>query len=136
MAKLEGLAHVGVFIADIERSKQFYAEILDFELIYECTLDDKNGPVKLAFLRNGNLTLELVQFADFRQKADGTVDHFAIAAEDIEKVCEALIDRGIAFETKEIGYASNVFANGCKGIFFRGPDNERIEIVEILTAAG
>lgn len=33
MAKMEGLAHIGVFITDIERSKKFYEDVLDFETI-------------------------------------------------------------------------------------------------------
>jgi lactoylglutathione lyase len=132
MPKLEGLAHVGIFVSNINRSKGFYSEQLDFKCFSECVLDDPNGPIKLAFLRSGNLTLELVEFSKPEQRTPGTVDHFAIASEDIEAVCEMLKKRGIVFETKEIGHASNVLSNGCKGIFFRGPDNERIEIVEEL----
>jgi lactoylglutathione lyase len=132
MAKLEGLAHVGIFVSNINRSKKFYSEILNFQCFSECVLDDPKDRIKLAFLKSGNLTLELVEFSNPEQRTAGTVDHFAIASEDIEAVCEMLRGRGIVFETKEVGYASNVLANGCKGIFFRGPDNERIEIVEEL----
>jgi lactoylglutathione lyase len=130
MVKLKDIAHIGIYTSDINRSVQFYTGILDFEKFSECVLEENGGPVKLAFLRNGNLTLELIEFARPFHRGDGLIDHFAIASEGIEAVCEKLKSRGIVFETKEIGYAANVLENGCKGIFFRGPDDERIEIVE------
>ena len=119
MGSLQGLAHVGIYTANIKKSSLFYTDMLGFELFDECTLDDKDGKITLVFLRSGTLI-------------DGLVDHFAIACHDIESVRENLRAKGIVFETEQIGYAANVLENGCKGIFFRGPDNERIEIVEVL----
>jgi lactoylglutathione lyase len=133
MAKLGGLAHIGVYTSNIDRSIQFYTGILDFEQFSESVVVENNSPVKLAFLCNGNLILELIEFAKPFHRGDGTIDHFAIASEDIETICERLKTKGIVFETQEIGYAANVLENGCKGIFFRGPDNERIEIVEPIS---
>ncbi|MDR0402778.1 MAG: VOC family protein [Treponema sp.] len=130
MAKLGDLAHIGVYVSNTHRSVQFYTNVLGFERFSECELEENGNPVKLAFLRNGNLILELIEFAKPIHRGDGIVDHFAITSEDIETICENLKSKGIVFETKEIGYAANVLENGCKGIFFRGPDNERIEIVE------
>jgi lactoylglutathione lyase len=132
MAKLEGLAHVGIYVSNLKESARFYSETLNFVLFNECALENNDGKVKLGFLRSGNLVLELIELEKPPFRCDGLVDHFAIASEDIETVCEKLRDQGIVFETEEIAYAPNVLGNGCKGIFFRGPDNERIEIVEIL----
>ena len=133
MAKLEGLAHIGLFITDIEKSKQFYGEMLGFETIFECTSDEPDGTVtKVAFVKNGDLTLELVQFANPRERTDGWVDHIALKVEDIEAVRDMLLERGIKFETDEITIAPHVFPNGSKWILFRGPDNEHLEITEIL----
>ena len=54
MAKMEGLAHIGVFITDIERSKKFYEDVLDFETIWECGVEEKDGTVtNVAFVKNG-----------------------------------------------------------------------------------
>lgn len=132
MGSLQGLAHVGIYTADIKKSSLFYTDMLGFELFDECTLDDKDGKITLVFLRSGTLILELIEFEKPLYRGDGLVDHFAIACHDIESVRENLRAKGIVFETEQIGYASNVLENGCKGIFFRGPDTERIEIVEVL----
>jgi len=130
--KLEGLAHIGLFIADIEVSKKFYTEMLDFKLIEEAVLDDPGGAIKMAFVQNGNLVIELVQFPKTPEKSDGPVDHIALKVENIECVRELLEKRGIVFEEKEITLAPGVFPKGSKWILFRGPDGEHLELNERL----
>ena len=88
--KMSGLAHVGLFIKDVEVSKKFYTEVLGFETIEEVVTPGEDGDTKVAFVKNGNLVLELVQFPKFNPVKDGLVDHFAIAVEDIEACKKAL----------------------------------------------
>lgn len=131
-AKICGLAHIGLFITDIERTKAFYKDILEFDNIYECQSKEADGSItKICFMRNGDLTLELVQFEKPTQKVDGWVDHIALKVQNIEATKELLESRGIEFEEKEITYAPHVFPNGDKWILFRGPDGEHLEINEI-----
>ncbi len=133
MAKMEGLAHVGLFISDLEKSKEFYTSVLEFKVIEECSLEEADGrEIKIAFVQNGNLVIELVQFPDKKERGDGLFDHVALYVEDIETVRDTLASRGVEFETKEITYASNVFPKGSRWILFRGPDNEHLEITEKL----
>jgi lactoylglutathione lyase len=127
---LEGLAHVGIFISDIEVSKKFYTEKLDFKVIQETSLSSPEGAIKIVFVQNGNLVIELVQFPVATKKADGWVDHIAIKTKNIEAAREELEKRGIVFEDKEITYAANVGKNGDKWIMFRGPDGEHLELNE------
>ena len=35
---IHGLAHVGVFVSDLERSKRFYRDVLGFEITWELSL--------------------------------------------------------------------------------------------------
>ena len=133
MAKINGLAHIGLFITDIEKSKKFYGDVLEFETVYECALDEPDGTAtKIAFMKNGDLTIELVQVAKPAKRADGWVDHIALKVEDIEAVRDTLLSRGVKFETDDITFASSVFPNGSKWILFRGPDNEHLEITEVM----
>jgi lactoylglutathione lyase len=130
--KLEGLAHIGLFVADIEVSKKFYTEMLDFNVIEETSLDGPDGVIKIAFVQNGNLVIEIVQFPKTDKKSDGPVDHIALRVENIECVRDLLLERGLAFEEKEITHAPGVFSNGSKWILFRGPDGEHLELNERL----
>lgn len=133
MAKLRGLAHVGLFVADLPRSIEFYNNMLDFETINECALDEADGTTtKIAFVKNGDLTIELIQKENPDTLTDGKFDHIAMAVEDIAAVRDMLAGRGIEFETEEIAHAPNVMPNGAKWILFRGPDNEHLEINEVL----
>lgn len=128
MVKMEGLAHVGLFIKDLERTVKFYEEILDFETIERTQVED----MKIAFLKNGNLIIEVVQPSTPPERGDGWFDHIAFKCTNIEGVREKLLAKGIEFEDKEIYHAPQVFPNGAKWILFRGPDNEHLELNEVL----
>jgi len=130
--QMEGLAHIGVFISDIEVSKKFYTEVLDFKVMENTTLSSPEGVIKIAFVKNGDLILELVQFPNAVKKGDGVVDHFAFKTKNIEGVRANLEKRGIVFEEKEITHAPGVGKNGSKWILFRGPDGEHLELNEQL----
>lgn len=133
MAKLEGLAHIGLFVADLQASKNFYEDILDFKTIWECSVNEANGTVTdVAFVQNGCLTLELVRLQNLQDRPDGKVDHIAMKVEDIESVKRTLLEKGVVFETEEVVYCKDVFENGSKWILFRGPDNERLELTEVM----
>jgi len=133
MAKMEGIAHVGVFITDLDRSREFYEDILDFKTIYECSLKEQDGTTtNIAFVKNGNLVLELVQTANPQKRTDGWIDHVALAVEDIESIQKLLEQRGVEFETDAPVFGKNVFPNGTKWLTFRGPDGEHLEINEVF----
>ncbi|MEI6101318.1 MAG: VOC family protein [Eubacteriales bacterium] len=132
MANIKGLQHIGLFVRDLEVSKEFYCGKLDFEVIHENQIEDKDGIIKIAFVSAGDCTIEIVQFPKTPEKSDGPVDHIAFRVEDIEKTKENLKARGIQFETDEIAFAKHFFTKGDKWLMFRGPDGEHLEINEIL----
>lgn len=124
-----GLAHIGLFVADRERSVKFYTEVLEFGVIWECELE---GPCKIAFIRNGDCTIEVVQRAEGANSGDGVVDHIAMRVRNIEAMQQKLIERGVEFETAEPVFDKRVFPNGAKWLMFRGPDGEHLEISEVM----
>lgn len=130
---ITGLAHIGLFISDIEKTKEFYQDILGFEVYHECQIEENGGVTKIAFIRNGDCVIEVVQPVGYTKRQDGFVDHIALNVKDIELVKEGLAKKGIEFESEEIVYAPMVFPpKGTKWILFRGPDGEHLEINQIL----
>lgn len=129
--EVEGLAHVGLYVNDVDRSVQFYEEKLGFQLIHEAVNKIPEGDVLVKFVQNGTCVLELVQFPYEIKKEDGWFDHISIAVKDIDHVIEVLEGNGVNFEEGSYTVAPHVFPpNGTKWVFFRGPDGEHIELNE------
>lgn len=126
--EIKGIAHVGLYIKDIERSKKFYTEILGFQNICEFVSLDNN---KIAFMKSGNLIIELIQHEVWMDRKDGLFDHIAMEVGNIEEISEKLKELGIAFEA-DIYYDNLVFDRGVKYQAFRGPDGEHLEIYQTL----
>lgn len=131
MSVINGLNHIGVFVSDIEKSKEFYTSVLDFTVAHENTITEADGIVKLVFIKNGGCVIELVQFPKPQKRGDGVVDHIAFDVKNIEETAEKLRARGIAFEGG-ITHAPHLWGKGSKWILFRGPDNEHLELNELL----
>ncbi len=130
--KIDGLAHIGVFVSDLAVSKKFYTEKLDFTVVQDTSLPSSDGMIQIAFIRNGNLEVELVQFPKTEPKKDGPVDHIAIHVDNIECVHAELKNRGIVFETEDVIFGAPIGPRGAKWICFRGPDGEHLELNEVL----
>jgi len=126
--KISGLAHIGVFVSDLERSIAFYRDILGFEVRHQNEVDG----IKVAFVNLGDLTLELILSPEeVSKRSDGIVAHIAMKVNGIEAVAAALKEKGIVFES-DIFFAEHFWAKGSKWITFRGPDNEHLELTEVL----
>lgn len=132
MAEVTGLAHVGIFVDDVEKSMKFYDEILGLKLTWKCKFDADGNTFTCAFMQKGSLCLELVQRRIGENPGTGMIDHVAMMVDDIEAFRKQLEDKGIKFETQDQMFCENMFPNGTKWVFFRGPDNEHIEISQVL----
>ena len=126
--KLTGLAHIGILVEDVEKSKDFYLNTLRFDLKAEHELP--NG-VKLVFCDAGSCQIELVWMPAHVSKPEGVVSHIAIECEDIEGWVEELRAKGVKFESENIGVMAELLG-GAKNIFLAGPDGERIELWEYI----
>ena len=129
MGKAIGLAHIGVFVSNMERSMKFYIDNLGFE---SQGIDDL-GATKIGFLKNGGCIIELVCHETYSNPPTrGIIDHICLEVEDIEGVVAALTANGIAMENDAgVGFSDKI-RGGVKNIFFRGPDGERIELMEFV----
>lgn len=130
--QMQGLAHVGLFITDMERSVNFYTQVLGFTVIWENVNPSAEGDVQVTFLKNGTCVLEIVRFPHPEQRKDGWFDHIAMNVQDLDAVIEQLKQKQVIFEVGSYTNAPQVFENGSRWVLFRGPDNEHIELNERL----
>ena len=119
--KIIGLAHIGIFVKDIDKSIDFYKR-LGF------TLDKEEQPsIRLAFMSAGSCLIELVEKNNIPARTAGVVDHIAVQVDDIEAAIAGARAQGIQIDA-EIN-TMNILG-GIKNVFFEGPDGERLEFFE------
>lgn len=125
--KMLGLAHIGVMVTDMDKSIDFYQNVVGLELMNV----ENMGQTRLAFLKVGSCILELVDVAGAQARPAGVVDHIAIETKNTKAVAQALKAKGVQFETEEVS-VNEALMGGVANIFFKGPDGERIELFEYL----
>lgn len=116
--------HLSLVVKDSGRSADFYSQVLG------CTIIDSfsSEALKIVYLQSGTLTIELLEYcpAQPTQRGAGIYDHIAFAVPDIEQAVMQLKGKGLQFESD----SPRLAMSGQKIIFFSGPDNERIELIE------
>ena len=115
--------HVGLKVRDLNISKNFYRENLDFEEVST----HENERVNIVFMKNENTVIELVcdKKGEYGQVPNGIVSHIAFTVPDIKYYIEKLKKNNIKFEMDEPMVMGNKLI-----IFFPGPDGERLEFVQ------
>lgn len=118
------LAHLGMVVKDCEKTSEFYCRYLGCSPVGRW----ENQEIKAIELLCGSLIIELLQYLPPRTETgnSGTYNHLAFKTDHIEEKIKQLKELGTAFETA----APRELENGKKIIFFRGPEGERIELVQ------
>jgi lactoylglutathione lyase len=129
--------HVGQCVSDLDRSKRFYIELLDFELEREIRPPDDLSAQLLrlkpplgmtaSYLRRDGLVLELLHFAaaGTRHHAPRVVNeagltHVSISVDDVDAVLRRV---------PEFGGQVLADTNIGMGCFIRDPDGQLVEIL-------
>lgn len=130
--------HVGQCVTDLERSKRFYCELLDFTLEREINPSDESSAQLLslspplgmtaAYLVRDGLVLELIHFGAagqtqaFRERAmnEPGLTHISLSVDDIRAVCARVPEfGGEVVKSSDIGNA----------VFIRDPDGQLLELL-------
>ena len=143
---ITGFNHVGISVANLERSIAFYRDLLGMQVIqevsfegerYEFILGLKGAKGRIAILRIGNLELEFFEFvhptgqlADpNRPVCDHGIAHFAVQVEGLAGLYARLKDAGVVFHCPPIDF-------GCAiATYLRDPDGNVIEMLQMPAVA-
>jgi len=123
MMKLARLGHVALRVADVERSKKFYGEVLGFEVIEE---DPEHGGVFMALARLSH-TIDLFPAPDGAPDATPGatgVRHVAFLVDseaDFKEAWRTLREQDVPID-RAMDHVSQ------KSIYFRDPDGTVLEI--------
>ncbi len=117
---IEFIHHVSRMTRDLDRSIEFYRDVLGFQSIPRANFNFRG-----AWLFNYGLQIHLIESAvqlDPPPTEVGTrVDHIAFRVGDIDAVQKLLSERNISFRT------STVPETGIVQVFFMDPDGNHIE---------
>lgn len=122
-----GVHHMALICSDVERTIQFYQEVLGFPLVELMENRDYNGSTHLFFdIGNSNL-LAFFDFPDLGLQPGiesiGSVQHIAISVtpESFEHIKKRLDERGITYLGPDRGVTTS--------IYFKDPDGIQIELI-------
>jgi catechol 2,3-dioxygenase-like lactoylglutathione lyase family enzyme len=150
-----GVDSVGIPVSDMERSRQFYSEVLGFRQIadrevfgepYEKLYGIFGVRLRSVRMQLGDEYLELMQFQTPRGRPlpvdsrsnDRWFQHVAIIVSDMDKAYGIL-------RAHHVGYAStapqrlpdwNPNAGGIEAFYFRDPDNNHLEVLAFPPGKG
>lgn len=135
---------LGVYVTDIERSKNFYTSVFDLEVVGEwegidLSYDDKSYVTAelhgLYLAGNNGMHIELIQKAepDKRQEVQQPINHFAIEVEDVRKVYDLAVSMGAkpAFKDERLQYV-RIGDFKVLNTQIIGLDGERIQVLEVM----
>ncbi|WP_342424093.1 VOC family protein [Paenibacillus sp. FSL E2-0178] len=120
------MEHVGIKVDILERSLQFYQEVIGLTL--QGILGQPGDEVRLAFLSfpgQASVEIELIERAFEGLPQEGRVSHTAFTVDDIEAEHRRLAGLGIPALT-----GISELANGSRYFFFEGPDSEKLEFFQ------
>ena len=122
--KLDGIGHVLLRVADLERARKFYTEVLGFEVMEQ---DPEHGGLFMALAGHAH-TLDLFPAAEPQAppRAPGSpgLGHVAFRVDSGAALREAyfdLRDHGVTI-TRAVDHVSQ------RSIYFRDPDGNTLEI--------
>src|SRR5262245_18653454 len=140
------LLHYSHCVADIERSRRFYGDVLGFETVAEFDFDDAatarvmgvpDARFKGIFMKRDGMRIELIGFSNppsrepLRRRSSNEVghSHLSFYVRDLDATIAELRSRGVAVEDE----SRAVLAGGIECCIARDPDGFPIELVQMGT---
>jgi lactoylglutathione lyase len=119
--KVLGLAHMAVYTADVEKSRQFYKDLLGYSEPFR--IDNPDGSLALTFIKINDY--QYVELFPEREKGSDRLSHIAIYTDDAEGMRQYLGSRGVKVpERVPKGRSGN------SNFSVKDPDGHSLEIVQ------
>lgn len=135
---LIGFEHIGMAVADLDKSIAFYCDLLGFRLVLRKKIPGSD--TEMAFLDAGGGQLELVAPRRVLDPATDVppnragIKHITFAFDDIEPVFDRLMEAGVTPVEKPRDAANTEIIS--RTAFVRDPDGIIVELVKRAPARG
>jgi catechol 2,3-dioxygenase-like lactoylglutathione lyase family enzyme len=143
---IHGVHHTCITVSNLERSIEFYRDLLGLELVMaeesERSGDDRSkalgvakAKVKLALLRAGDARVELIEYVTAsgrpydRNNHDVGAMHIAFQVEEIDAVYQRMVGHGVRFTAPPATIPAGPM-KGWRWTYFFDPDGVSLEIIQ------
>ena len=143
---IEGVHHTCITVSNLDRSIQFYRDLLGLELVMteesERSGDDRSkalgvpkAKVKLAILSAGSARIELIEYVTAagrpydRNNNDVGAMHIAFQVREIDAVYRRLADHGVRFTAPPATIPAGPMT-GWRWTYFFDPDGVSLELIQ------
>ena len=142
--QVQEIVHIGVSVFDLEKSVQFYQDVVGMEIVYRAfhegekisqVVDVPDATLKICVLQKGAVRLELIDYGKPEKQRVGYPDqsvpgliHIAMKVADVDEAYRRMKALGYGFNSEPMVTREN----GPKICYFRGPDNVVMELYEVL----
>jgi catechol 2,3-dioxygenase-like lactoylglutathione lyase family enzyme len=140
--KIKAFEHVGVSVSNLERSIQFYRDMLGMQFLRQRQFSgDHYGQImglksplgKLAIMESGPMRLELFEFENPAPKigdlerpvCDHGITHFCVEVANLDQEYERMVAGGVSFHCPPLD-----FPGIAKATYGRDPDGNVFELIE------
>lgn len=145
--KITGFIHSGITVKNLEKSLEFYVDLLGLELLSTQTVKEDYifdiveipglKEVKIAFVKvPGGNVIEILEYRGIKtysgsaRSCDYGTGHVCFKAENLNDLFNSLRKKGVNFQSKEVVNITTGTNKGAKAIYMLDPDGYIIELME------
>ena len=119
--RILGVAHIALFVSDLEKARSFYRGLLGFDEPF--TLPSQDGAVDIAFVKINDR--QWIELFNRPTSGEGQLNHIALYTESADRMRDYLASRGVTVPDRvPKGRTGN------KNFTVKDPDGHAVEIVE------
>jgi glyoxylase I family protein len=133
---IKTIEHIGILTNDLQRSVQFYTDVLGFSISMKIEMDEVG--LSAVFVEKDGCKIELMGYRDIPKRSEGIEvkigekslllnDHITFSVDDIEATAAELKKKGVVFELEPVQLEDSM-----KLASFKDPNGLLIELVENL----
>lgn len=127
MIKGRKLDHIGLAVTDLEASKNWYCDVLGFEVIGHFY----DGDVPVYFIKSGETVYEMFEL-DIPKEVQGKINHISFRSEDIEADYAYCVEQGYTICTNGIEGIPSFWDKGSRFFKLLSPTGEQVEFCQVL----
>ena len=122
---IKRISHIAFDVYDMEKSLDFYCNILGFKKVFEIRDDDENPWIEYIKVADGQF-IELF-YNRQNEGSQGSYSHLCLEVEDINEIADRLCEKGITIDSgPTMGKDKNYQC------WAKDPDGNRIEFMQIM----